>query len=152
MKGYAEGVGYDASHVSKYRNAATVYKEFITGHKATNEESIKGHEPLLELTRHLSEIHKAPADCWRVLVELLLKKEWTVAETPLRADRRGTGVGDFRYQIFMTVLLKRKKVCIFIRIARCTKKQRKWVIDNAYGRRVEWYRRLILAALTEKAR
>ena len=81
LKGYAEGVGYDSSSVSKYRNAATVYREFINGNVPINDKSINGNEPLLDKTNHLGEIHKAPRDCWRVLVELLLSKDWTVADT-----------------------------------------------------------------------
>lgn len=81
LKWYAEGVGYAANNVSKYRNAAIVYQTFIKANISTNEESIKANESLLDKTNHLGEIHKAPRECWRVLVELLLKKEWTVADT-----------------------------------------------------------------------
>lgn len=87
LKKYAEGVGYAANNVSKYRNAATVYQAFIKANISFNEESIKANEYLLEKTNHLGEIHKAPGECWRVLVELLLSKGWTVADTAKKVKR-----------------------------------------------------------------
>jgi len=62
-----------ANNVSKYRNAAVVYSDFIKANVSVNEESIKANEALLEKTNHLGEIHKAPRECWGVLVALLLK-------------------------------------------------------------------------------
>jgi len=81
LKGYAEGVGYAANNVSKYRNAAIVYQTFIKANVSINDEVIKANESLLDKTNHLGEIHKAQSSCWNVLVELLLSKDWTVAET-----------------------------------------------------------------------
>ena len=71
LKGYAEGVGYAANNISKYRNAAIVYQTFIKANVSINDEAIKANESLLDKTNHLGEIHKAPSECWRVLVELL---------------------------------------------------------------------------------
>lgn len=88
LKKYAEGVGYKPSSVTEYRNGAAVYSSYINSHERNNEEIINSHaESLLDKARHLSEIHKAPCECWRVLVELLLSKGWTVADTAKKVKR-----------------------------------------------------------------
>jgi len=87
LKGYAEGVGYASNNVSKYRNAATVYREFIKANISFNEEDIKANESLLSKTNHLGEIHKAAESCWFILVSLMLEKGWTVAETAKAVKR-----------------------------------------------------------------
>ena len=80
LKGYAENVGYDAGNVTRYRNAAIVFRA-INCNVAINENQINCNSQLLEKANHLTEIHKAPRECWGVLVALLLSKDWTVAET-----------------------------------------------------------------------
>ena len=80
LKGYAENVGYDAGNVTRYRNAAIVFRD-INCNVAINGNPINCNAQLLEKANHLTEIHKAPKVCWTVLVELLLKNDWTVSET-----------------------------------------------------------------------
>lgn len=57
LKGYAEGVGYAAQNVGKYRQAALVFKDFINNNIIANEKLINNNELLLEKTNHLGEIH-----------------------------------------------------------------------------------------------
>jgi hypothetical protein len=72
LKTYADGIGYSDSSISAYRQAATVYRSIIPHMRNNDESIIPGiEEKLLEKTRNLGEIHKAPSECWRVLVELL---------------------------------------------------------------------------------
>jgi DNA modification methylase len=81
LKAYAEGVGYLAASVTKYRNAASVYRSFISCNVAINSENINCNEPLLTKTNHLGEIHKADPSCWFILTSLMLEKGWTVKQT-----------------------------------------------------------------------
>lgn len=82
LKEYAAGIGYKPSSVTEYRNGAAVYSEFINSDNRNNGDSINSvAEALIDKATHLSEIHKAPRVCWVILVELLLQKDWTVAET-----------------------------------------------------------------------
>lgn len=81
LKAYAEGVGYAASKVTEYRHAAQVFRH-INSHMGIWEASNNSlSEQLLSKTRNLGEIHKAPQDCWFILVSMMLEKGWTVAET-----------------------------------------------------------------------
>ena len=61
------------------RKGAAVFSEYINSLMGNNAESNNSQrELLLDKARHLSEIHKAPSECWGVLVEFLLSKEWTM--------------------------------------------------------------------------
>ena len=64
LKAYAEGVGYAATNISKYRNAATVFRDFIKDNIIFNGSGINDNASLLTKTNHLGEIQKAPQDCW----------------------------------------------------------------------------------------
>lgn len=87
LKGYADGVGYAASKVTEYRQGATVFRFFnsLMGIWEINNNSLS--ESLLPKTRHLGEIHKAPQNCWFILVTLMLEKGWTVSETAKSVKR-----------------------------------------------------------------
>lgn len=80
LKAYAAGIGYITTSVTKYRQAATVFRDIINCNVAINKKPINCNEQLLNKTNHLSEIHKAPESCWLVLVELMLEKGWTVKQ------------------------------------------------------------------------
>ncbi len=77
MKEYAEAVGKDAAHITRCRQAAEVFiacDNQTSGIKLTRDN-------LIDKARHLSEIHKAPASLWPILVSALLSKEWSVKDT-----------------------------------------------------------------------
>ena len=80
LKAYAEGVGYAAPNITIYRNAARVFRHFINDNIVINGSAINYNASLLTKTNHLGEIHKAPQDCWFILVSMMLEKGWTVAE------------------------------------------------------------------------
>lgn len=102
LKGYAEGVGYAASKVTEYRQGATVFRFFnsLMGIWERNNNSLS--ESLLSKTRHLGEIHKAPKDCWFLLVSMMLEKGLTVAETAKAVKRvQEFEIPDLWQQLFL---------------------------------------------------
>lgn len=67
---YAERIGRGKQTVSEWRAAAEVL------------ESVRTADGITTLgTKHLYEISKAPREIWPALVELLIKRGWTVADT-----------------------------------------------------------------------
>jgi site-specific DNA-methyltransferase (adenine-specific) len=68
---YARRVGKQRSDLSNYRDAA----------KIVERSTILDFLPLLNKANHLAAIHKAPADDWQWLTELLLEEGWSVADT-----------------------------------------------------------------------
>lgn len=77
---YAERIGRDQSRVSQLRAAAQVYSQ-------THEIS-HGFDPRWfdKKADHLYEISKSPRETWSQLVELLVAKSWTVADTALHVS------------------------------------------------------------------
>jgi site-specific DNA-methyltransferase (adenine-specific) len=77
LKGYAEALGKDASHISKYRNAAEV-SELINGNVAIND--------LLTRAAHLSAIHKLPEEAWGIAAEAMLRGDKSARDTAAMVD------------------------------------------------------------------
>lgn len=103
LKGYAEGVGYDASNITKYRHAATVYRAFINGNVTVNENCNNGNEQLLTKTNHLGEIHKADQSCWFIITTMMLENGWTVADTVHAVkSARGFEIDPFWESLFLS--------------------------------------------------
>lgn|GEM_PF-897516 len=75
---YAERIGSDRSLVSQLRNAARVLRQ-------TRE--ISNRFQLADRAFHLYEISKAPSESWLLLVDRLILKGWTVAESASQVDR-----------------------------------------------------------------
>lgn len=69
LTAYAERIGRTQAYVSQLRGAAEVMTSL---HKSTNE---------VPSAQHLYEIRRAPREVWPVLVENLLSREWSVADT-----------------------------------------------------------------------
>lgn len=85
---YADEISQSVSSISRKRQAASVFK-FVTGWSCENKEFVTRQtlESFLECTRHLAEIHKSKQDCWKVITELLLKKQWSVKDTTKAVKR-----------------------------------------------------------------
>ncbi len=69
LREYARSLGKDESYLRLLRGAARVY------------ETADLSPQFIDKSRHLSEIHKAPQETWSLLCEMLLKREWSVADT-----------------------------------------------------------------------
>lgn len=87
IKRYAEGVGYAQPSISAYRQAAIVFKKVLDVEYIEKVNVLDKKSKLLEKTNHLREIHAANPDCWKILVDLLLSKGWTVQDTRKKVKR-----------------------------------------------------------------
>jgi hypothetical protein len=67
---YARQVGRAKGAISEYKSAAAV------AIKCSNERTV-----LLDKAKHLAAIHSLPESLWQSAVDLMLKKEWSAAET-----------------------------------------------------------------------
>jgi site-specific DNA-methyltransferase (adenine-specific) len=73
---YARVVGKDRRSVRDWGDAAIVAKNLGVNPQV-----------LLEFTTHLAAIHKAPADDWQWLTEMLLEEGWSVVDTEAKVKR-----------------------------------------------------------------
>lgn len=106
LKAYADGVGFAAQNVSKYRSAAYVYRQFIKANVSFNEADIKANEQLLSKTNHLGEIQKAPQDCWHILTSMMLEYGWTVQQTAEAVKRiKEFQIPTFWHEVFLPLPL-----------------------------------------------
>jgi site-specific DNA-methyltransferase (adenine-specific) len=74
---YARVVGKGKSRLSEYQSAAKVVHAVKCSDIGT----------FLDKANHLAAIHKAPADDWQWLTELLLEEGWSVADTEAKVKR-----------------------------------------------------------------
>ena len=77
---YARQVGRSKQILQLYRDAATVVSKLST--------QVDG---LLDKAKHLSFIHSLPESTWKEAVDLMLKKEWSAADTQkqVQASKQG---------------------------------------------------------------
>lgn len=76
QKDYAERTGFGKSYISQLRSAAEVSRVYSS--------------KLIDLedkSKHLYEISKAPRELWSLLVERLLSRGWSVADTGREIDK-----------------------------------------------------------------
>lgn len=79
IRKYSQGVGLSEARISRYRQAAKVFRKVIEIEIIENS-NVHDAEALLSKAHHLEEIHSAPPACWRVLAKLMLAKGWTIQE------------------------------------------------------------------------
>jgi site-specific DNA-methyltransferase (adenine-specific) len=72
MRGYAEAVGKDPAHITRYRQAAEV-AESINCNDAIN--------AYLDKAAHLAAIHKLPRECWGVAAKVMMRGDKSAKDT-----------------------------------------------------------------------
>lgn len=86
IKRYAEGVGYKQNTISVYRQAAKVFRKLSDIGYFENDR-VSDKDILLSKTNHLVEIFQGNEYCWKILVDLLLEKSWTVSDIRKKVKR-----------------------------------------------------------------
>jgi hypothetical protein len=74
---YAKALGYNKAYIIRLRQAAQVME-------ALKEKMVTQITVFMDKTQHLSAIHKAPQECWPLLVERMISEEWSVKDTEQR--------------------------------------------------------------------
>jgi ParB/RepB/Spo0J family partition protein len=69
---YAEKIGKDRANVTRYREAAEVFESL---------NPCINTQVYLDKAQHLAAIRKAPAETWGILADVLVEKQWNVADT-----------------------------------------------------------------------
>lgn len=81
LKAYAERIGRATGYLSELRSAAEVLL------KIKKDSLERNFSDLGERAKHLYEISKAPRSVWSLLVDSLIKRGWSVADTKATADK-----------------------------------------------------------------
>ena len=77
---YARLVGKKHNTISEYKNAASVVSNVSLERQV-----------LLDKAKHLSHVHSLPESIWQEAVELMIKKEWSAAETQKQVQNAKQG-------------------------------------------------------------
>lgn len=87
QKDYAERTGYGKSYISQLRSGAEVARVYSS--KLAD---------LDDKAKHLYEVSKAPREVWTILVDNLVRREWSVADTAKHVSQvKAFEVGDLVY-------------------------------------------------------